>query len=119
GLSLGAIALGSLLGESRAGQLTAKKPHFAAKAKHVIYLHMIGAPSQLDLFDHKPELSKRDGQTCPDSLLQGKRFAFIGGKMTLAGSRFRFTRHGKSGQQMSELLPHLARQADRLAVIRS
>src|SRR4051812_16078644 len=91
GLSLGAIALGALLGESRGGDLAARRPHFAARAKHVIYLHMIGAPSQLDLFDHKPQLVKRDGQPCPESLLSGKRFAFIGGKMTLSGSRYRFT----------------------------
>jgi hypothetical protein len=85
----------------------------------VIYLHMIGAPSQLDLFDHKPALVKHDGQPCPESLLKGRRFAFLGGKMTLAGSRFRFARHGKSGQVISELLPLLARQADEIAVVRS
>jgi hypothetical protein len=85
----------------------------------VIYLHMIGAPSQLDLFDHKPELVKRDGQACPEELTRGKRFAFIGGKMTLGGTRYRFTRHGQSGQELSELLPHLATVADDIAVVRS
>lgn len=80
---------------------------------------MIGAPSQLDLFDDKPELKKRDGQLCPDELTRGKRFAFIGGTMTLAGSQFRFRRCGQSGQPMSELLPNLATVADELAVIRS
>src|SRR5687767_1233775 len=102
GLSLGGLALSQLLAEAGGA---ARKPHFPAKAKRVIYLHMIGAPSQLDLFDHKPALSKQDGKPCPDDLLKGKRFAFIGGKMTLAGSRFRFAKHGQSGQEISELLP--------------
>ena len=122
GLGIGALALGSLLGESfsaTADPVAAKRPHFAPRAKRVIYLHMIGAPSQLDLFDSKPELVKRDGETCPDSLLKGKRFAFIGGEMKLAGSRFKFDQHGKSGQQLSELLPGLAGVADDIAVIRS
>ncbi len=121
GFGLGAIALGALLGESRspAGPLAPRRPHFAPRARHVIYLHMIGAPSQLDLFDPKPALVKHDGQACPEELTKGKRFAFIGGKMTLAGSRFRFARHGQSGQEMSELLPYLATVADELAVVRS
>jgi hypothetical protein len=85
----------------------------------VIYLHMIGAPSQLDLFDHKPELAARDGQDCPESLLKGRRFAFIGGKMQLAGSKFKFAQHGRSGQEMSELLPHLAKVADDVAIVKT
>jgi len=117
GLSLGAIALQSLLGE--AAPPAGRRTHFAPKAKRVIYLHMIGAPSQLDLFDDKPALRRFDGQTCPEELTRGKRFAFIGGKLTLAGSRFRFARHGQSGQVMSELLPHLGGVADELAVVRS
>jgi hypothetical protein len=80
---------------------------------------MIGAPSQLDLFDHKPALVRHDGKTCPEELLRGRRFAFIGGRMTLAGSRFRFAKHGQSGQTISELLPHLGGVADDLAVVRS
>jgi hypothetical protein len=81
---------------------------------------MIGAPSQLDLFDPKPELLKRDGQPCPPELLKGRRFAFIGGdQLTLAGSRYTFARHGQSGAQISELLPHLTRVADDIAVVRS
>jgi hypothetical protein len=118
GLSLGAIALGELLrGEAAANPQA--RTHFPAKAKRVIYLHMIGAPSQLDLFDHKPALVRHDGQTCPDELTRNRRFAFIGGRLTLAGSRFRFGRHGQSGQIMSELLPHLAGVADDIAVVRS
>ena len=86
---------------------------------HAIYLHMIGAPSQIDLFDPKPELMKRDGQDCPSELLKGRRFAFIGGKMKLAGSPFTFAPRGNSGQQMSNLLPKLATVADDITVIRS
>jgi hypothetical protein len=122
GLSFGSLALASLLNPSAwasADPTTARAPMFAPRAKRIIYLHMIGAPSHLDLFDPKPELIKRDGEACPDSLLKGKRFAFIGGKMTLAGSRFKFARHGQSGQQISELLPHMATVADDIAVIRS
>jgi uncharacterized protein DUF1501 len=96
-----------------------KAPHFAPRARRVIYLHMIGAPSQLDLFDYKPALVKHDGQACPEELTRGRRFAFIGGEMTLAGTRFGFGRHGQSGQEFSELLPHLAGVADELCVVRS
>lgn len=94
------------------------RPHFAPRAKNVIYLHMIGAPSQLDLYDDKPVLRKHDGQKCPDELLKGKRFAFIGGEMTLAGSEYRFARHGQSGAVMSELLPNLATVADELCLLK-
>src|SRR4051812_48052683 len=123
GLGLGAAALGTLLNRGRAVAVQdhphVQAPHFAPRAKHVIYLHMIGAPSQLDLFDAKPDLVKQDGRPCPERLLAGKQFAFIGGEMTLSGSRVRFGRHGQSGQEMSELLPHLAGVADELAIIRS
>src|SRR5687767_7641532 len=94
GLGLGGIALSSLLreasGAAPANPLAARQPHFAPRAKHIIYLHMIGAPSQLDLFDHKPALAKYDGQPCPEELTRGKRFAFLGGKLTLAASRSQF-----------------------------
>ena len=126
GLGLGALALGSLLDDGRAargasiaGQAALQRPHFPARAKHVIYLHMIGAPSQLDLFDPKPTLNAYDGQPCPEELTRGKQFAFIGGELTLAGSPFRFDRHGSSGQEISELLPHLAGVADEIAIVRS
>jgi hypothetical protein len=125
GLTLGSVALASLLREqlgaapTAANPLAPRSPHFAPKAKSVIYLHMIGAPSQLDLFEQKPVLAQRDGQDCPDELLKGKRFAFIGGKMKLAGSKFHFDRHGQSGQVFSELLPHLASVADDLAIVHS
>jgi hypothetical protein len=126
GLNFGGMALGSLLSESMASSarawddpLAARKPHMKPRAKHVIYLHMIGAPSQLDLFDAKPELVKHDGENCPDELTKGKRFAFIGTELKLSGSKFKYARHGKSGQQISELLPHLAGVADELAIVRS
>ncbi len=124
GLTLGSAALAGLLRESLFAQAAAqpshvRAPHFAPKAKHVIYLHMIGAPSQLDLFDHKPALLKHDGEPCPEELLKGKRFAFLGAQRTLAGSRYRFTKHGQSGHEFSELLPHLASVADDLTFIRS
>lgn len=119
---LGGAALGSLL----AGDLPAAtvdsafnpRPHFAPKAKHVIYLHMIGAPSHLDLFDYKPALQKHDGEKCPDELLKGKRFAFIGGEMKLAGSTYKFAKHGRSGAEMSELLPHLATVSDDICLLK-
>ena len=84
---LGGIALSSILGgcfnsdqkSVEENPFAVKPPHFTAKAKHIIFLHMEGAPSQLELFDYKPELAKLDGQLCPPSLLEGKRFAFIKG----------------------------------------
>lgn len=95
------------------------RPHFAPRAKRVIYLHMIGAPSQLDLFEPKPELKKRDDQLCPDEFIEGKRFAFLRGHPKLAASKFSFSPHGQSGAPMSELMPHLAQVADELCFIRS
>ena len=126
GLNLGAIALGSMLNEALGAKpegienpLAARKPHFEPLAKNVIYLHMIGAPSHLDLYDYKPELVKHDGEACPDELTKGKRFAFIGKDLKLSGTQFKFSQHGKSGQTLSELLPNLGEVADELAVIRS
>ncbi|GIW95528.1 MAG: sulfatase [Pirellulaceae bacterium] len=126
GFGLGALAL-RLLGDRpvaasdspAADPLSAKAPHFPPKARHVIYLHMVGAPSQLDLFDYKPALKKYDGEPCPESVSKGRRFAFIGNNLTLAGSPFVFRRRGQCGQWISDLLPHLAEVADELAVVRS
>ncbi|MEO6245801.1 MAG: DUF1501 domain-containing protein [Opitutaceae bacterium] len=119
GVGLGAIALRSLLGESLRAAGGAQAPHFAPRAKRVIYLHMVGAPSQLDLFDHKPALAAYDGKPCPDSFLEGKRFAFLRGHPNIAASRYAFHRHGQSGAEISELLPHLAGVADELAIVKS
>jgi hypothetical protein len=127
GFGLGSIALGSLLAETFAqgapakivNPLAARKPMFPAKAKNVIYLHMVGAPSQLDLFDHKPMLEKFDNKPCPDSFLEGKRFAFLRGHPNIAASQYQFSKHGQSGQEISELLPHLAKISDDIAFIKT
>ena len=121
-VGLGSIALASLFKSASAettNLLSAHSPHFAPRAKHVIYLHMIGAPSQLDLFDEKPELSKWHGKPCPPEVTNGRDFAFIGKTSTLAASPWKFKQHGESGQTISELLPHLATVSDDIAVIRS
>src|SRR5205807_8011637 len=86
--------------------LAALPPQFAPRAKRVIYLHMAGAPSQLELFEHKPELTKLDGQDCPMSFLTGKRFAFINGVPKLLGAQYPFHQTGQSGQWISDRLPH-------------
>ena len=123
GLGLGAAALGTLLNESTASTTFGKGGvsglHHAAKAKSIIYLHMIGAPSQLDLFDPKPELVRRDNEVCPPSLLEGRRFAFIGGELRLSGSTQIFKQHGQSGHSISNLLPNLAKVADELCIVHS
>src|SRR5215203_5592421 len=99
GVGLGSMALASLLGESAsaapAGDLMApKKPHFAPKAKSVIFLFMAGAPSHLELFDNKPELAKYDGKLPPADLLKGYRAAFINPASTFLGPKFKFAKHG-------------------------
>ncbi len=127
GVGLGAVALGSLLTESLFGAaagkganpLAARAPHFPARAKRVIYLHMVGAPSQLDLFDHKPALQQYDGKPCPDEFIQGKRFAFLRGHPNIAASGYKFARHGQGGAEISELLPNLSGVADELAIVKS
>src|SRR5256886_741555 len=128
GVGLGAIALGSLLGEgglaagsevSGVNPLAPNQPHFPAKAKRVIFLFMAGAPSHLELFDYKPELAKWDGKLPPAELLKGYRAAFINPSSKLLGPKFKFARHGKSGAELSELLPHLATVADDIAIVKS
>lgn len=130
-MGLGALALGSLFGacESKspvrdvvfdpAHPLLPKMPPFAGKAKSVIYLHMAGAPSQLELFDYKPELIKMDGQDCPPSLLQGKRFAFIRGVPKMLGPQAKFAQHGESRTWVSERMPHLSTIVDELSFLRA
>ena len=122
GFGIGSLALSSLLNDrlfAASGDDSARGPHFAPKAKHIIYLFMAGAPSQLDLFDHKPALNKYDGQDIPQEFIKGERFAFINGTPKLLGSPFEFKRYGKSGQLMCNLMPGLARHADDIAIIRS
>ena len=120
GIGLSSLAVAQLLdAECAAVDQRISRPHHAPRAKHVIYLHMIGAPSQLDMFDFKPELRKRHNEPCPAEVTKDRDFAFIGKTSTLAGTPWKFHRHGESGQQLSELLPHLGCVADELAVIRS
>jgi len=128
GFGIGAMALASLMNDNLFAAPAAsladdpfapRPPHFAAKAKRVIYLFMAGAPSQLDLFDHKPELAKLNGEKIPESFIKGERFAFIKGAPRLLGSPYQFKPRGQSGANLSELLPHLAAVADELAIIRS
>lgn len=117
GIGFGGMALASMLNDNVDAALG--QPHFAPKAKHVIYLHMIGAPSHLDLYDEKPELKKRHNEPCPPEVTKGRDFAFIGKTSTLAGSPWKFSKHGESGQTLSELLPHIGEAVDDIAVIRS
>jgi hypothetical protein len=113
GFGIGSMALASLL-DDRVSAAAAP-----ARAKAVIYLFMAGAPSQLDLFDNKPRLRQHNGQPIPSEMIKGERFAFIKGTPKLLGSPFTFKRHGKSGQELSELLPGLAQHADEIAIIRT
>jgi hypothetical protein len=94
-------------------------PQFPARAKRVIYLHMAGAPSQLELFEHKPELTRLDGQDCPASFLAGKRFAFISGVPKLLGSQYPFHQAGQSGHWISDRLPYLEKHIDDLCIVKS
>jgi hypothetical protein len=125
GFGIGGLALSALLDERLLAQavdspLAPKAPHFAPKAKNIIYLFMAGAPTQLDLFDYKPALQEHDGQEIPAELIpKGERFAFIKGTPRLLGSPFTFKRYGQSGAELSELLPHLAAIADDVAIVRS
>ncbi|MDB5310399.1 MAG: hypothetical protein JWO38_4601 [Gemmataceae bacterium] len=126
-LGLGGLTLSQFFGDARAdvpgitadNPLGPRKPHFAPKAKRVIYLHMSGAPPHLDLLDYKPELVKHDGETCPDQFLKGKRFAFTSGVPKLLGTKQPFKQHGKAGVWMSAAIPHLHAVADDVTVIRS
>src|SRR5262245_23397210 len=114
GMGLGSLALRWLLeDEARAepapsDPLAPQPTHFRARAKNIIFLHMVGAPSQLDLFDYKATLQEYDGQPCPKHLLEGKRFAFLRGHPSLLGTKFKFAKRGQSGLELSKLLPHLA-----------
>lgn len=133
GLSIGAMALASLLERDAVGAapvqklkpaefkspLAPKPPHYEAKAKRIIFLFMAGGPSQLELFDYKPKLQELDGQTVPEEFIKGKRFAFLKGKPKLVGTRRKFTKHGKCGMELGESLPHLGAVADDITLIRS
>lgn len=125
GVGLGSIALGSILGQNGyaapavTDALAPRGPHFTPKAKNVIFLFMAGAPSHLELFDNKPELAKWDGKLPPKDLLKDYRAAFINPESKLLGPKFKFSKHGQSGAELSELLPHLATVSDDIAIVKS
>jgi len=119
---LGALALSSLIGNRPAmasDSLAARIPHFAPKAKRVIYLHMTGSPPNLDMFDYKPKLIELNGQDAPHSVLQGREFAFTTGVPKLLGTSHKFIPSGKSGMMLSDCLPHLQTVADELCLVHS
>ncbi|WP_372898610.1 DUF1501 domain-containing protein [Stieleria sp.] len=124
GVGLGAIAAAQLMAEesgaaSTADPLAVRQPHFPGKVKNVIFLFMAGAPSHLELFDYKPQLAKFDGTLPPAELLKGYRAAFIDPNSKLLGPKFKFARHGESGAEISEILPHTAKVADELTIVKS
>ncbi|MCS5617374.1 MAG: DUF1501 domain-containing protein, partial [Pirellulales bacterium] len=134
GGGIGAIALGSLLGDRAAAAtatggshanalpadpLAARLPPLPAKAKRMIVIHLTGSPPNLDMYDHKPELVKRDGQDCPAEYLAGKKFAFTSGTPKLLGTRRSWKPCGQSGIELSDAIPNLQRVVDKLCFIRS
>jgi hypothetical protein len=130
GIGVGKIALAGLLKDALTSRsfassadvsnpLAPRSPHFPAKAKRVIHLFMAGAPSQLDLFDRKPELTRLEGQPLPESVIQGQRYAFIRPDAAVMGPRFKFAKYGASGAELSEMLPHLTEVVDDLCIIKS
>jgi hypothetical protein len=131
GVGLGAIALHNLLQDravaapganasgARVDPMAPKRPHFPARAKNVIFLFMAGGPSHLELFDNKPALTRYNGRLPPPELLRGYRAAFIRPDATFLGPKFKFARYGQCGMELSELLPHLGRCADDIAVVKS
>lgn len=128
GVGLGKIALAGLLtGEltshaaaaPAADLLAPRPPHFPGRAKSVIHLFMAGAPSQLEMFDNKPELTKLEGKPLPPSIIGDQRYAFIRPDAAVLGPRYKFARHGESGAELSEMLPRLAGVVDHVCLIRS
>lgn len=126
GAGLGGFALTSLLQSDSRGAPTveaSRRTDLVPRAKSVIYIHLVGAPSHLDLFDYKPALQKRSGTLCPDEFFEGKQLAFIRDQPTLLGTpntkRFRFQRCGQSGIEISNLMPRLQTVADELCMIKT
>lgn len=133
GVGLGSMALASLLSDKALAAsppqqqaqtkiinpLAPKQPHFPGKAKHVIYLFQAGAPSQLELFDYKPELVKYNGKPVPQELVKDQNYAFIRPDAGLYASEFKFAKHGQSGAELSEALPHLAGVVDDITIVKS
>ncbi len=131
GLALGSIFMGCdplstskkqsniAFSERDLNPLATLPPHFGPKVKSVIYLHMAGAPSQLEMFDYKPKLHKLHGQDCPQSLLEGRKFAFIKGTPKLMGPQAEFTQEGESGNWVSDFLPHFKKVVDEVAFLKA
>jgi hypothetical protein len=128
GLGVGKMALAGLLARDAiaaegpravTGPLAPKPPHCPGKARAVIQLFMAGAPSQLELFDHKPKLAEIEGKPIPPEVIGGQRYAFIRPDAAVLGPQFKFARHGQSGAEISEMLPWLAGVVDEIAIVRS
>lgn len=130
GVGVGKMALAALLAKDIAGSrqvvaagpaspISPRAPHSAARAKRVIFLFMAGAPSQLEMFDHKPKLAELEGKPIPPSVIMGQRYAFIQPDAAVLGPRFKFARHGECGAELSEVLPHLAQVVDDVAFVKS
>jgi hypothetical protein len=117
-IGLGAMAA-TQLQAANTRPLAPKKPHFAPKAKNVIFLFMAGAPSHLELFDNKPQLAKFDGTLPPADLLKGYRAAFINPNSKLLGPKFQFSKYGQSGAELTTLLPHLSKVVDDITIVKS
>ncbi|MFN0053722.1 MAG: DUF1501 domain-containing protein [Planctomycetales bacterium] len=128
-LGLGALALGTLLGDRgnaagatgdrAANPFAPRDGHFPAKAKNVIFLFMAGGPSQLELFDYKPKLQELHGQQIPESYVKNKRFAFIKQDAKLLGTSRKFVKCGESGAELGETLPHMQSVVDDLCIVKS
>ena len=129
GVGVGKIALASLLtgvtssaaraAAAPSNPLAARPPHYAPKAKSVIHLFMAGAPSQLDLFDHKPKLTEYAGKPIPPEVVGGQRYAFIRPDAAALGPVFKFAKHGESGAELSEAVPHLTKVVDDICLVKS
>ncbi|HZO54616.1 MAG TPA: DUF1501 domain-containing protein [Bryobacteraceae bacterium] len=117
-IGMGALALNHLLRAATGDPTAPKQPHFTPKAKRVVFLFMAGAPSHLEMFDYKPQLEKFDGTLPPADLLKGYRAAFINPNSKLMGPKFKFSKHGQSGAELSELIPHTAAIADDLTIVK-
>jgi hypothetical protein len=127
GIGLGAMAIASMSGRAQSADipissmqpLEQRNPHFAPRAKRVIYLHLTGSPPNLDIYDYKPELVRRTGQDCPEEFLKGRTFAFTAGVPKLLGTPRSFAQYGESGTWLSDAVPHLHGIADEMCLIHS
>ena len=128
GIGVGKMALASLLVDSLGrpaaaaappSLLAPKPPHFPGRARAVIQLFMAGAPSQLELFDYKPKLAEIAGSPIPPEVIGGQRYAFIRSDAAVLGPQFAFAKHGECGAELSEIIPHLAKVVDDIAIVKS